>query len=400
MIVTWRSRSHNSFHSRLFCWGMLIALNRIRAFRIIANPSCITTSRSNLSSFLLFSKTLTKRLHMSTSSTINSDLESFFTSSRDDTNDFHISLDTALQIHAQCSPEQVRFVDGTWTLPSATNIPKPRQLFEQGPRIPNAIFLDIDDLADTTSSNLPHMMPSPTLWNAYMNAYHITNDHHLIVYGQTTNCMYIHRAFVQLLSMGHDRSKLHLCTASLEEWQAEGGPVETSVQQVLTAQQVLDQKNAAGTYQATEPQAVIDKNTLWSIVVKSKNTSNTKTYRIVDVRSPDRFYARVDEPRPGLRKGHIPGAENVFFASLLQDDAPIRLKSKTELEQLLADYIATNQNDDNETTIISLCGSGATACTLKAALMVCGKDPNSILLYDGSWYVEIIRNGLLLVGPP
>lgn len=35
--------------------------------------------------------------------------------------------------------------------------------------------------------------------------------------------------------------------------------------------------------------------------------------QIIDARSPARFNAEVDEPRPGLRRGHISGAKNVFF---------------------------------------------------------------------------------------
>ncbi|GAX28160.1 thiosulfate/3-mercaptopyruvate sulfurtransferase [Fistulifera solaris] len=375
--------STNAIYSLLYCWGMLICSANVSGFSIVSSHLSVTKCRSSLSPFFLTKAK--RRACMTTQSSTFSDLDSFFSSLREDENDFQVSVDAALKIHAQCSPEQVRFVDGTWTLPTpSSSTLKPRQLFEQGPRIPNAIFLDIDDLADTTT-NLPHMMPSPTLWNAYMNAYQITNNHHLIVYGQTTNCMYIHRAFVQLLSMGHDPSKLHLCTASFEEWQAAGGPVETSVKSVLTAKEVLD-RDSTGTYQATEPQAVIDKDALLSIVnTQSKSLVDNNKYRIIDVRSPDRFYARVDEPRLGLRKGHIPGARNVFFASLLQDKAPIRLKPKADLEPILADYLKSPQGEQEETTIISLCGSGATACTLKAALMVCGRDPKSILLYDGSW---------------
>ncbi|GAX25946.1 thiosulfate/3-mercaptopyruvate sulfurtransferase [Fistulifera solaris] len=381
MIVAPRGNT-NVTYSLLYCWGMLFFSANVSAFRSLSSHLSVTKYSSSLAAFFLTKST--RRTYMTTQSSTISDRDSFFCSLREDENDFHIPLDAALKIHAQCSPEQVRFVDGTWTLPtpSSTTL-KPRQLFEQGPRIPDAIFLDIDDLADTTT-NLPHMMPSPTLWNAYMNAYQITNNHHLIVYGQTTNCMYIHRAFVQLLSMGHDRSKLHLCTASFEEWQEAGGPVETSVKSVFTAKEVLERKSA-GTYQATEPQAVIDKGALLSIVnTQSKSPADNK-YRIIDVRSPDRFYARVDEPRPGLRKGHIPGAKNVFFASLLQDDAPIRLKPKAELEPILAEYLKLPEGEKEEATIISLCGSGATACTLKSALMICGRDPKSILLYDGSW---------------
>ncbi|KYE80225.1 3-mercaptopyruvate sulfurtransferase, partial [Salmonella enterica subsp. enterica serovar Typhimurium] len=39
--------------------------------------------------------------------------------------------------------------------------------------------------------------------------------------------------------------------------------------------------------------------------------SHEKTAQIVDARQAARFNAQADEPRPGLRRGHNPGALNV-----------------------------------------------------------------------------------------
>lgn len=42
--------------------------------------------------------------------------------------------------------------------------------------------------------------------------------------------------------------------------------------------------------------------------------------QIIDARPAARFNAEVDEPRPGLRKGHIPGAKNVPFMDVIDSD--------------------------------------------------------------------------------
>jgi thiosulfate/3-mercaptopyruvate sulfurtransferase len=48
---------------------------------------------------------------------------------------------------------------------------------------------------------------------------------------------------------------------------------------------------------------------------------NQKTDRqIVDARPAPRFRGEVDEPRAGLRKGHITGSKNVFFNELIDKE--------------------------------------------------------------------------------
>src|SRR4029450_6964237 len=41
---------------------------------------------------------------------------------------------------------------------------------------------------------------------------------------------------------------------------------------------------------------------------------------IADARAAPRFNAEEPEPRPGVRGGHIPGARNVHYATLLETD--------------------------------------------------------------------------------
>lgn len=100
--------------------------------------------------------------------------------------------------------------------------------------------------------------------------------------------------------------------------------------------------------------------------------------QIIDARSNDRYNAEVDEPWPGLRRGHVPGAKNVFFMNLV-DQETLTYKPDKDLakEFLKADV-------DTTLSSISYCGSGITACIPILALNILGNEEKSSL-YDGSW---------------
>ena len=98
---------------------------------------------------------------------------------------------------------------------------------------------------------------------------------------------------------------------------------------------------------------------------------------IIDARSAPRFSGDAPEPRPTARSGHIPGARNIPFSSLLNLNSGLFL-SPVELSAHFAEA-----GVDTEKKLIVYCGSGVTACSLIFAAHQFGK--NDILLYDGSW---------------
>jgi thiosulfate/3-mercaptopyruvate sulfurtransferase len=288
-----------------------------------------------------------------------------------------IPVADAIAVH---DDKNVKFVDGSWWLPNQNR--NARQEFEIGPRIRGAIFLDIDDVANKGASsnpkNLPHMMPSAKLFSAAMDAMSIVNKDHLIVYGQE-GCPYLHRAWYQFICMGHDNSKVHLLEGSFQDWEEADGPVDISAKNVMKVAE-LDLSNPTS-YTAIEARNIMDMDRVRQIC---DNTSeeDTNNVTIVDARSPDRFYGRVDEPRPGLRLGHMPGAKNVFFMDLLNANHPSQLKAIADLEDV---FSKAGVNVYGSNRIVASCGSGATACTIVAALTACGRDPSTLYVYDGSW---------------
>ncbi len=100
-------------------------------------------------------------------------------------------------------------------------------------------------------------------------------------------------------------------------------------------------------------------------------------HAILDARAPERFRGEAPEPRPGLRRGHIPGSINVPFKELLNADG-ITMKSIPELKE----YFAKKKVDLTKPVTAS-CGSGLSACVILLALHRAGA--TNISLYDGSW---------------
>jgi thiosulfate/3-mercaptopyruvate sulfurtransferase len=95
----------------------------------------------------------------------------------------------------------------------------------------------------------------------------------------------------------------------------------------------------------------------------------------VDAGSAERFLGQAQEPRPGLRSGHMPGAFNVPSTSVVENG------TLAPPEQLRRAFAAGGV--DLEAPIITSCGSGVSAATLWLALDALGKQPKA--LYDGSW---------------
>ena len=98
---------------------------------------------------------------------------------------------------------------------------------------------------------------------------------------------------------------------------------------------------------------------------------------VLDARSASRFAGDEEEPRPGVRPGHIPGSVNCHYASLLTGD-PTRLKPLADLEVVLAASGALSTE-----SVIVTCGSGISACLIALALHELGQSP--VAVYDGSW---------------
>ncbi|AYN30451.1 MULTISPECIES: 3-mercaptopyruvate sulfurtransferase [Buttiauxella] len=220
--------------------------------------------------------------------------------------------------------------------------------------LPGAVFFDIEALSDHTSP-LPHMMPRPEAFAVAMRELGISQDKHLIVYDEG-NLFSAPRAWWMLRTFGVE--KVSILAGGLADWQREELPLEKG-----------DVELPEGEFDVNFDPLVIKRLTDVLLV------SHEGTAQIVDARPAPRFNAQMDEPRPGLRRGHIPGALNVPWSDLVENG---QLKTTDELNEIFI-----RQGVSFDKPVIASCGSGVTAAVVVLALTTLGV--NGVSLYDGSW---------------
>lgn len=179
------------------------------------------------------------------------------------------------------------------------------------------------------------------------------------------------RTWYQLRSMGHDPEKVHLMQGSLQDWMDLGGPIDHEPTKAIVAKELDLTKEPS--YIATTPQNVVS-------LEEMKQLVGTDNVVVIDVRSNERFLGKVEEPRPGLRLGHMPGAINLPFTEMLQSDKTY--KSVSEMKDM---FQQAGIDIDTDKKIITSCGSGVTACVMAGALEACGRESDGTFVYDGSW---------------
>jgi len=242
-------------------------------------------------------------------------------------------------------------LDGSWHMPAAN---RDAQAEYRAGHIPGAVFFDIDAIADT-STDLPHMLPSPNDFARMAGALGIGEDMTIVIYDEI-GLFSAPRVRWTLLTMG--ATDVRLLEGGGPKWRAERRAIETGPV-TRPPRPFRTSFNPAGVVNFQTVQA----------------RSRDHAAQIADARPAPRFKAEVPEPRAGLRSGHIPGSVNIPAGSLAVDG---KLRPVSELQALFAE-----QNLDLDRPIITSCGSGLTAASLALALEVSGA--RQVAIYDGSW---------------
>lgn len=220
--------------------------------------------------------------------------------------------------------------------------------------LPNAPFFDIEALSDHTSP-YPHMMPRAESFAVAMRELGVNQDKHLVVYDEG-NLFSAPRAWWMLRAFGC--VNVSILAGGLQGWKAAGCEVATGPVNL-----------PEGEFDATYDNTLVKRLTDVLLI------SHEGGAQIVDARAANRFNAEVDEPRPGLLRGHIPNSLNVPWNNLVANG---ELKPAAELrDQFAKAGVKLDQ------PIIASCGSGVTAVVVILALTSLGV--RDVTLYDGSW---------------
>ncbi|MGX1588535.1 3-mercaptopyruvate sulfurtransferase [Brevundimonas diminuta] len=243
----------------------------------------------------------------------------------------------------------LRIIDASWWLDGRDA----RADFERE-RLPGAVFFDLDAVSDRESP-YPHMLPSPDIFAETMGALGVAESDDIVVY-DAQGLFSAARVWWTLRTMGARR--VRVLDGGLPKWKAEGRPLQGGA-----AKAPVPAKFEA----RFDADAVTDFDQVSAALADG--------LQVVDARGAPRFRGEAAEPRPGVRAGHMPGALNLPFSSLLNADGTLKQA------QALEDAFRA-AGVDLERPVITSCGSGVTAAVLTLGLAVLGRPSR---LYDGSW---------------
>jgi thiosulfate/3-mercaptopyruvate sulfurtransferase len=261
-------------------------------------------------------------------------------------------LVTTEWLAAELGKTDIRVIDATMFL--AGHGRNARTEFETA-HIPGAVFFDIDEVSDTTSS-LPHMLPPAEKFASRMQALGLGDGSRVIVYDNSPLRSAARVWWMLTLFGAHE---VAILDGGFAKWQSESRPMESG-------KPIVRHRHF----------------TVWadkSLVRDAKEITDnlrTKTEQIVDARSAGRFAGTDPEPRADLRGGHIPGSKNLPFDMLLNEDGTYKSR-----EAIKAAFDTAGIDLDKPT--VATCGSGVTSAVLAFGAALLGHD--KVAIYDGSW---------------
>lgn len=221
-------------------------------------------------------------------------------------------------------------------------------------RIPGSVYFDLDEIADQSSS-LPHMVASREQFARQMGELGVADTDDIVIY-DGPGLFSAARIWWNLRMMG--ATSVRILEGGYDRWIGEDRPID----------ETSHVRPVPKTFNASfDAERVVDADAM----LKLLNDGNSV---ILDARSLARFKGEVEEPRAGLRLGHMPGAVSLPFSSIVNNGTLI---DNNMLKDLLKPLVSSKK------PIVTTCGSGVTAAVLSLALTCAGYETHA--LFDGSW---------------
>jgi thiosulfate/3-mercaptopyruvate sulfurtransferase len=223
--------------------------------------------------------------------------------------------------------------------------------------VPGAVYahLDRDLSGPRTPRSGRHPLPEPATLAATFSRLGIDATTQVVAYDDSGGC-YAARLWWLLRWLGHDA--VAVLDGGLAAWRAAGQPLSTGAPHV--APRRFEPRVA--------PRATVDAEVLEGLLEGGAVV-------LLDARAPERFAGRVEPLDP--KAGHVPGARNHPYVRNLGPDG--RFLPAAELRERLQERLGGRRPEE----IVSMCGSGVTACHTLLALEIAGL--GGARLYPGSW---------------
>jgi thiosulfate/3-mercaptopyruvate sulfurtransferase len=253
---------------------------------------------------------------------------------------------------AEMGKTDLRIIDATMFLPAHGR--NARAEFEAA-HIPGAVFLDIEEVSDSTNS-LPTMLPPAEKFASRCQALGLGDGSRIVVYDNSPLKSAARVWWMLTLFGAHE---VAILDGGFAKWQAEERKQESGKPIVRHRHFTVwaDKKLVRDAAQMTE-------------------NLRSKAEQVVDARSSARFTGAEPDPRPGVRPGHIPNSKNLPYSALFNEDGT--WKAAAEIKALFE-----TAGIDLASPLVATCGSGITAPVLAFGAALAGK--TDVAIYDGSW---------------
>ncbi|NGY04660.1 sulfurtransferase [Solimonas terrae] len=231
-----------------------------------------------------------------------------------------------------------------------------RTLYARG-HLPEALYAHLDDdlSGPVTAASGRHPLPDPAAFAQRLAAWAIGDDTQVVAYDQG-NGLYASRLWWLLRAVGHRR--VAVLDGGFAAWTARGLPL-SEVPTAVPALRDVPVRPFAG----------------WLASDEVEQALASDAILLVDARAADRFAGRNETMDPVA--GHVPGAINHPLADNLDGDG--RFLPADELRRRWQPQLGERSPRE----LVSMCGSGVTACHNLLALEIAGLPGGR--LYPGSW---------------
>ena len=220
--------------------------------------------------------------------------------------------------------------------------------------IPGARFFPYDAVSRQHEGLMLELPPAETL-DALFESLGVTDESRVVLYWGKDWYSPTTRVFLTLDYLGlGDRTSI--LDGGFAAWRSSGAPVTTDVSRAVRGSLTPH----------PEPDVIVDANRVRAAIGDARTA-------LVDARDP-RFYTGESEGMHA-REGHVPGARNVPFKALIDENGAF--KSREQLESILDAAGATAGK-----RIVAYCHIGQQATMVYFAGRLLGRD---VHLYDGSW---------------